>query len=164
MELGEKIRYLREVEGSLRGLGRALTQQEMVAAVERELGEKISQSYLSQIENGKRPHLTNASRGLLSRFFKVHPGYLVTDPEGYSTELVSDVRIVEDTLDLWLVSGAERFRRDPAVKQALLQLAKHPDSRRCLVLLGHIMETPELVERLMDVLAPKGRAATGEAI
>jgi transcriptional regulator with XRE-family HTH domain len=164
MELGEKIRYLREVEGSLRGLARALTQQEMVAAVEHELGEKISQSYLSQIENGKRPHLTNASRGLLARFFKVHPGYLVTDPDGYSTELVSDVRIIEDTLDMWLVSGAERFRRDPAVKRALLQLAKHPDSRRCLVLLGHIMETPELVERLMDVLAPKGRAAAGEAL
>lgn len=158
MELGEKIRYLREVEGNLRGLDRAITQQEMAAAVERELGQKISQSYLSQIENGKRPHLTNASRGLLARFFKVHPGYLVTDPEGYSTELVSDVRVMvnEDTLDLWLVSGAERFRRDPAVKRALLQLAKHPDSRKCLVLLGHIMETPELVERLMAVLAPSG--------
>ena len=26
MKLGEKIRYLREVEGSLRGLGRAMTQ------------------------------------------------------------------------------------------------------------------------------------------
>lgn len=164
MELGEKIRYLREVEGNLRGLDRAITQQEMAAAVERELGQKISQSYLSQIENGKRPHLTNASRGLLARFFKVHPGYLVTDPEGYSTELVSDVRVMvsEDTLDLWLVSGAERFRRDPAVKRALLQLAKHPDSRKCLVLLGHIMETPELVERLLAVLAPRERAGAGE--
>lgn len=161
MDLGEKIRYLREVEGSLRGLDRAMTQQEMVNAVQRELGENISQSYLSQIENGKRPHLTNASRGLLARFFKVHPGYLVTDPDGYSTGLVSDVRVMEDTLDLWLVSGAERFRRDPAVKRALLQLAKHPDSRKCLVLLGHIMETPELVERLMDVLQPK--AAGGQA-
>lgn len=161
MDLGEKIRYLREVEGNLRGLDRAITQQEMAAAVERELGQKISQSYLSQIENGKRPHLTNASRGLLARFFKVHPGYLVTDPEGYSTELVSDVRVLEDTLDLWLVSGAERFRRDPAVKRALLQLAKHPDSRKCLVLLGHIMDTPELVERLLAVLAPRERAGTG---
>lgn len=163
MDLGEKIRYLREVEGNLRGLDRAITQQEMTAAVEREMGQKISQSYLSQIESSKRPHLTNASRGLLARFFKVHPGYLVSDPEGYSTELVSDLRVAEDTLDLWLVSGAERFRRDPAVKQALLQLAKHPDSRKCLVLLGHIMETPELVERLMAVLAPseRTRSASG---
>ncbi len=31
MKLGEKIRYLREVEGSLRGLGRPMTQQEIVA-------------------------------------------------------------------------------------------------------------------------------------
>ena len=30
MKLGEKIRYLREVEGSLRGLDRAMSQQEMV--------------------------------------------------------------------------------------------------------------------------------------
>ncbi len=29
---------------------------------------------------------------LLAQFFKVHPGYLVDDPEGYQTELISDVR------------------------------------------------------------------------
>ena len=40
----------------------------------------ISQSYLSQIESGARPHLTNDTRLLLSKFFKVHPGYLVTIP------------------------------------------------------------------------------------
>ena len=28
------------------------------------------------IENGSRPHLTNATRQLLAEFFKVHPGYL----------------------------------------------------------------------------------------
>ena len=33
MKLGEKIRYLREVEGSLRGLDRPMTQQELVRAV-----------------------------------------------------------------------------------------------------------------------------------
>ena len=33
MKLGEKIRYLREVEGSLRGLGRPMTQLEMVRAI-----------------------------------------------------------------------------------------------------------------------------------
>jgi transcriptional regulator with XRE-family HTH domain len=155
MTLGDKIRYLREVEGSLRGLDRAMTQQEMVEAVRRELKEDISQSYLSQIENGKRPHLTNGSRSLLARFFKVHPGYLVTDPEGYSTELQSDVRILEDKLDLWLISGAERFRRDAEVKHALLQLAKHPDSRKCLVLMGAILDTPDLADRLLQVLKPE---------
>ena len=34
MKLGEKIRYLREVEGSLRGLGRPMTQLELVRAIE----------------------------------------------------------------------------------------------------------------------------------
>ncbi len=71
MKLGEKIRYLREVEGSLRGLGRPMTQLELVRAMREELGKgrsekgradksgsnkqkTISQSYLSQIENGAR--------------------------------------------------------------------------------------------------------------
>ena len=39
MKLGEKIRYLREVEGTLRGLGRALTQQEVVDVIRRLEGE-----------------------------------------------------------------------------------------------------------------------------
>ena len=91
---------------------------------------------------------------LLARFFKVHPGYLVDDPEGYHTELTSDLRAIEDTLDLWLISGAERFARDPKFSHALLQLAKHDDSRKCLVLMGAILETPELVERLAEVLMP----------
>jgi len=73
---------------------------------------------------------------LLAKFFKVHPGYLVDDPDGYHTELISDARVMEDTLDLWLISGAERFRRDPKVFHALLQVAKHEDSRRCIVLMG----------------------------
>ena len=112
MRLGEKIRYLREVEGTLRGLDRELSQLEMARLIQRELGKSISQSYLSQIESGARPHLTNSTRMLLARFFKVHPGYLVDDPEGYQNELISDVGALEDKLDLWLVSGAERFARD----------------------------------------------------
>ena len=121
MRLGEKLRYLREVEGTLRGLGREMTQQEVVRALKKELRQSISQSYLSQIESGARPHLTNATRMLLARFFKVHPGYLVDDPEGFHTELISDVRGIEDQLDLWLIDGAERFRRDPEISQALLR-------------------------------------------
>ena len=39
MKLAEKIRYLREVEGSLRGLERPMTQQELVAAVRKEYPE-----------------------------------------------------------------------------------------------------------------------------
>jgi transcriptional regulator with XRE-family HTH domain len=152
MKLGDKIRYLREVEGTLRGLGREMTQQEIVRAVKSELKQSISQSYLSQIENGSRPHLTNATRMLLARFFKVHPGYLVDDPEGFQTELMSDVRVGEDQLDLWLIGGVERFARDPEVSRALLSLAKHEDSRKCLLLIDAILETPDLVDRLFQVL------------
>jgi transcriptional regulator with XRE-family HTH domain len=154
MRLGEKIRYLREVEGALRGLDRDMSQQEVVRAVKKELRKTISQSYLSQIESGARPHLTNGTRLLLARFFKVHPGYLVDDPEGFENGLISDVGAFEDKLDLWLIEGAERFRRDPGVRQTLLDLAKHEDSRGCLILLGAILDNPGLAERLLQVLKP----------
>jgi transcriptional regulator with XRE-family HTH domain len=154
MKLGEKMRYLREVEGSLRGLGREMTQQEVVQAIKKELRKSISQSYLSQIERGTRPHLTNSTRMLLAHFFKVHPGYLVDDPEGFANELISDVGVLEDRMDLWLIHGAERFRRDPEVSHALLEVARHQDSRGCLILLGAILETPKLAERLLQVLKP----------
>jgi transcriptional regulator with XRE-family HTH domain len=154
MKLGEKIRYLRTVEGTLRGLNRDMTQQETVRAIKKESKKSLSQSYLSQIESGARPHLTNATRLLLARFFKVHPGYLVDDPEGYSTEIVSDLGASEDKLDLWLIAGAERFRRDPELSQALLDVAKHEDSRGCVLLMGAVLENPGLAERLLQVLKP----------
>jgi transcriptional regulator with XRE-family HTH domain len=154
MKLGEKIRYLRLVEGTLRGLGREMTQQEVVRAIARQAKRSISQSYLSQIESGARPHLTNSTRMLLAKFFGVHPGYLVDDPEGFHTELISDARAHEDQLDLWLISGAERFARDRQVSQALLKLAEHEDSRKCLMLIKSILETPQLVDRLFAVLGP----------
>jgi len=154
MKLSNKVRYLREVEGSLRGLNRAMTQQELLRAIESETGERISQSYLSQIESGARPHLTNTTRLLLARFFKVHPGYLVDDPEGYHVELLSDARVLEDKLDLWLIGGAERFRRDPQIAKALLTVARHADSRSCFLLLELVLETPTLAERLLQLLRP----------
>ena len=159
MTLGEKLRYLREVEGTLRGLGRELSQQELTRMIQKELGKSISQSYLSQIESGARPHLTNSTRMLLARFFKVHPGYLVDDPEGYQNELISDVGALEDKLDLWLVSGAERFARDADLHCALLTTARHADSRMCLILLGTILENPGLAERLIEVLKAPPAAA-----
>ena len=167
MTLGEKIRYLRLTEGTLRGLGREMKQLEVVRAIKKELGKPISQSYLSQIESGLRPHLTNTSRSLLAKFFKVHPGYLVNDPEGFHTELTSHLPKAEERLDLWLISGAERFRMDREVSQALLKLAKRNDTRRCLILMGAILETPELAARLLEVLKPgqeRLAATAGEAI
>ena len=155
MKIGEKLRYLRAVEGNLRGLDREMTQQAVAQAIEDELGEKISQSYLSQIERGLRPHLTNTTRSTLARFFKVHPGYLVDDPPGFHTELTSEVRTLEDSLDLWLIGGAERFRSDPDLSDALVKLAKHHDTRGIIKLIGAIADTPGLAERLAQVLKPE---------
>jgi len=159
MKLGEKIRYLREVEGSLRGLNRAMSQQELVRAIQAETKSKLSQSYLSLLESGARPHMTSTTRQILAGFFKVHPGYLVDDPEGYSPELVSELKNYEDKLDLWLISGAERFRRDPELQHALITLAKHEHTRDCLLLLEAVLETPGLAPRLMEVLRPQKQRA-----
>ncbi len=167
MKLGEKIRYLREVEGSLRGLGRPMTQLELVRAIHDELGKgrgratgsakatSISQSYLSQIESGSRPHMTQSSRALLAKFFKVHPGFLVDDPDGYHAELTSDLRTTEGQLDVWLLQGSERFANDPEVSNVLIKAAREKDTRRCLLLLGAILDTPGLADRLLEALRPE---------
>ncbi|MBZ5688006.1 MAG: helix-turn-helix domain-containing protein [Acidobacteriia bacterium] len=162
MKLGEKIRYLREVEGSLRGLGRPMTQLELVRAIRDEMGKgkSLSQSYLSQIESGSRPHMTQSSRALLAKFFKVHPGFLVDDPEGYHTELTSDLRTVEGQIDVWLLQGSERFAGDPEVSHVLIKAAREKDTRRALLLLGAILDTPGLSDRLLEALRPE-LAATG---
>lgn len=173
VRLADKLKYLREVEGSLRGLGRAMSQSELVRAIADEMHKPISQSYLSQIESGARPHLTNTTRLLLAKFFKVHPGYLVEDPEGYHAEILSDLRVVagqrrangagghhrphdlETKLDLWLIAGSDRFQADPELCRALRAVAMHADSRQCLLLLGSILETPNLADRLLQVLRPR---------
>src|ERR1700734_561969 len=164
MKLSDKIRYLREVEGNLRGLNRAMTQQELVRAIQtdpRTANGKatISQSYLSQIESGARPHLTNTTRLLLAKFFKVHPGYLVEDPEGYHAELLSDIRTQEEKLDLWLIAGSDRFRKDPELCRALRSVAMYKDSRSSLLLLESVLETPVLMERLLAILRPQENPA-----
>jgi transcriptional regulator with XRE-family HTH domain len=154
MTLGEKIRYLREVEGSLRGLERPMTQPELVQAVRKEQGKSISQSYISQIENGARPHMTQSTRSLLAKFFKVHPGFLVDDPEGYHTELVSDLRTTEGQLDVWLLQGSERFASDPEVSEAMIKLARQAETRKSFLALGAILDTPGLADRLLEALKP----------
>jgi transcriptional regulator with XRE-family HTH domain len=159
MKLSDKLKYLREVEGSLRGLGRAMTQQEVVRAIAAEMESPISQSYLSQIESGARPHLTNTTRLLLAKFFKVHPGYLVEDPEGYHAELLSDIRTQEEKLDLWLIAGSDRFRKDPELCRALRSVAMYKDSRSSLLLLESVLETPVLLERLLEILRPQEHQA-----
>src|SRR6266581_8230862 len=165
MSVAEKIRYLREVEGSLRGLGRPMTQLELVRSIRQEMGKgkSISQSYLSQIESGSRPHMTQSSRALLAKFFKVHPGFLVDDPDGYHAELTSDLRTTEGQLDVWLLQGSERFANDPEVSAVLIKVARDKDTRRCLLLLGEILNTPGLADRLFEALRPEGARASAAA-
>jgi transcriptional regulator with XRE-family HTH domain len=154
MKLGDKLRSLRSVEGSLRGMGRSMTQQELAAAMKREIGRGLSQAYLSQIESGARPHLTHTTRQLLARFFRVYPGFLVDDPEGYTPGLQSELRAIDAKVDSWLYAAAEQFTADPLLQRALLSIAEHEDSRRAILLLGEILRTPDLAERLGEVLRP----------
>lgn len=160
MRLGDKLRSLRSVEGSLRGLGRSMTQQELAAAMKREIGRGLSQAYLSQIESGARPHLTHTTRELLARFFRVYPGFLVDDPEGYTPELQSELRAIDAKVDSWLFAGAEQFTADPELQRALLTIARTPDSRGPLLLLAEVLRTPGLFERLAEVLRPGSDAGT----
>jgi len=157
MTLGQKLRQLRQLEGELRGLGRELSQSEVVRAIRTELGKTISQSYLSLIEKGSRKHLSQESRQLLARFFKVHPGYLVSDPPGFHTELASEVATGEPALDRWLTDGAARFAHDPELAGALERVAMHAASRSCLILLGEMISMPGLVDRLAETLLPEAR-------
>src|ERR1700747_3267566 len=115
MKLGDKLRSLRAVEGSLRGMGRSMTQQELATAMQREIGRGLSQAYLSQIENGARPHLTHTTRDLLARFFRVYPGFLVDDPEGYTPGLQSELRAMDAKVDSWLFAGGGPFARGSAI-------------------------------------------------
>ena len=157
MTLGEKLTHLRTLEGMARGLGRELTQTEVSQGVRRDLGGQISQSYLSQIESGTRPHLTSTTRSLLARFFGVHPGYLVDDPEDIHLP-IKPRRAGDERVDHWLIEGAEEFRDDFELTRALLSIAKHEQSRQCLILLGSMVENKVLMERLMEKLTPPAPA------
>jgi transcriptional regulator with XRE-family HTH domain len=154
MTLGDKIRSLRAVEGSLRGLDRPMTQQELLEAMKRETGRTLSQAYLSQIESGSRPHLTHTTRELLAKFFRVYPGFLVSDPDGYTSELQSELRAIDAKIDSWLYAGAEQFASDHELQRAFETIAQHHDSRQAMLLLAEILRAPGLAERLAEVLRP----------
>jgi transcriptional regulator with XRE-family HTH domain len=152
MNLAEKLKHLRKIEGDLRGLNRPMTQMEVVTAMRDELNESLSQAYLSQLEGGRRVHLTASSRDLLSRFFKVHPGYLVSDPPDYSTDLLTDMENgAEDRLGTWLIASAEEWRSEPIVQNFFEQLASVEDPLRYLALLRQLMDlSPEELEAIVN--------------
>src|SRR5438477_375666 len=153
MKLGDKIARLRILEGTARGLGREMTQTEVSNAIRDELGGRISQSYLSQIENGARLHLTSGTRQTLARFFKVHPGYLVDDLEEPHLP-IRPRRDIDEKLDLWLIDGAEEFRHDGDLNRALLDIAKHERSRDCLILLAALVRIVQAMSRREHPLQP----------
>jgi hypothetical protein len=107
--------------------------------------------------------MTQATRALLAKFFKIHPGFLVDDPEGYHNELTSDLRTVEGKLDVWLLQGADRFAGDAELSQVLMKAAREKDTRKCLLLLGAILDTPGLADRLLEALRPQ-TGANGDAV
>jgi transcriptional regulator with XRE-family HTH domain len=139
MNLAEKMKHLRAVEGELRELKRPMTQMEVVKAMQEELGESLSQAYLSQLESSKRLHLTASSRDLLARFFKVHPGYLVSDPADYSTDLLTDLEHDTDHLHNWLVASAAEWHAEPALQDVLQCLADSQEPRRYLEVFRELM-------------------------
>src|ERR1700676_853926 len=139
MNLAEKIKHLREIEGELRGLNRPMTQVEIVKAMQEELHESISQAYLSQLESSKRLHLTASSRDLLARFFKVHPGYLVSDPADYSTDLLTEMVDDDGRLETWFAANAAEWRSEPELYTILQTLADAAEPHRYLSVLSKLM-------------------------
>jgi transcriptional regulator with XRE-family HTH domain len=135
-----------------------MTQFELAQAMKREVGRGLSQAYLSQIESGARPHLTHTTRVLLARFFRVYPGFLVDDPEGYTATLQSDLRVADAKVDSWLYAGIEHFSADTELSEAFRAIAEVQDSRHALLLLAEILRAPGLAGRLSEVLRPGSKA------
>ena len=152
MRLNEKLRVLRELEGRCRGLSRALSRAETVKLIREETGDPISMPYLSQLERGTRTHMTNRTRLLLARFFRVHPGFLVDDPEEFQEHLATPIGDSAQSLPAWLRVGAARFRYDPLVSETLERLATHPEWRKALRLLHAVLRMPTLMDRLVHAL------------
>ncbi len=155
MNLAEKLKHLRSVEGELRGYNRAMTQTEVVKAMREELHESISQAYLSQLEAGKRVHLTAVSRVLLAEFFKVHPGYLVSDPPDYQTDLMTDVEDHSDRLGTWIAATAEEWPSEPETQNFFQHLAAIDEPRRYLALFDQLLYlSPEQLAAIVEALFP----------
>ena len=142
MLLQDKIKHLRLTEGLVRGLGREMTKAEVLRAMDTEMGQSVSHAYMCQLESGVRDHMSPGTRSLLATFFKVHPGYLVSDPAGYqeeiSTPLFSPVTEVSTT--------------DTRARALFEKVLNHAESDRYLTLIEKLLEFPDLAGRLHDVL------------
>lgn len=155
MTLAEKLKHLRLVEGIQRGFGRALTKAEVARMLALERGRGLTHAYLSQLEAGKRKHLSHDTRELLAAFFRVHPGYLVSDPEGMEQPAPLPLFAAKDSLKDWLLRGAAELEpHDPHLAHTLAKLVGTPEPRRYLLLVNRLIEFPP--ERLNEVLVALG--------
>ncbi len=179
MRLADKLKHLRLVEGLVRGKERALTQAEVARLMKEELGKAISQAYLSQLESGAREHMTVGTRALLAQFFKVHPGYLIGDPDEYEEELRTrpllaangggatpagkpgtdgaggsgPPRSVEAVaLSRWLTGAAQHPEIGAEAQAALMKLAGAEDPGAYLRLLVKLMDLPQVARDLLEGL------------
>lgn len=138
MELGEKLRRLREAEGLRRGLWRALTQRETVRALRQELGVTLSQAYLSQLESGARVHLSNETREALARFYHVRPGDLTAAPASQE-----------------MTHGDDQGGEAGALERLSDALERSPDPERALRLIERVIALgPEALAVIEAALTP----------
>jgi transcriptional regulator with XRE-family HTH domain len=144
MKLADKLKTLRLHEGQARGLQRALTQSEVSRLIKSETGRSLTQAYLSQLESGKRRHLTAETREQLAKFFKVHPGYLVDDPP-----MPRRTKTSQSPIDKWLLQGHEELRRsEPALASLLRELSNERNPRRYFDLISAMRKQKERAEKL----------------
>ncbi len=86
--------------------------------------------------------LTESTRKLLARFFKVLPGYLVSDPAGWEPTPSLPGLAQPDRVKAWLLAQAEQTGHEPLLAHLLLRLARHPDPRRYLWLFDRLVDLP----------------------
>jgi len=140
MDLAEKLKDLRYHAGMRRKLGRALTQAEVAHAIHTESGGTMSQGYLSQLERGRRVHLTAHTREQLARFFGVHPGYLVSDPE--QAESLAPVAQVKEQQHAYH-TGLHLHHQHPLAHRTLARLAINPRRQQLWPLLDQLIDLSE---------------------
>ena len=143
MTLADKLKQLRIQEGRARGLHRALTQSDVARLIRAETGRGITQAYLSQLESGKRRHLTAETREQLARFFKVHPGYLVDDIPG------SRRKALASELNRWLQEGHERLRHaEPVLADLFREMSGERNVHKQFELLMALRRDKALLKKL----------------
>ena len=153
MRLAEKLRHLRFVEGTHRGLGRPMTKAEVIRAMHDELGQAISHPYLCQLEGGSRAHMTAHTRDLLARFFKVLPGYLVDDLEGFEVSLQTELRTGIDGLRSWFATQAESLTDEPFLAHVMFKLSRTETPEQFVGLLERLLELPpSALDRIVETI------------